>query len=60
LCCESKKNKTGKHVDRDLTDDLMKLEEKLDEAVKMSASTKDEIDEIISEENQISSATSAS
>ena len=38
ICCSSKKGKTGKHVDRDLTEDLIKLEQKMNEA-----STEEEI-----------------
>jgi hypothetical protein len=40
LCCSSNKKKQGKHVDRDLTDDLMTLEKKMKEA-----SGEEELDE---------------
>jgi len=42
LCCQSKKGKHGKHVERDLTDDLISLEKKMDEANKVSEETIDE------------------
>ena len=32
LCCSSNKGKQGKHVERNLEDDLMRLEQKMNEA----------------------------
>lgn len=42
LCCASKKGKTGRHVERDLTDDLVTLEKKMNEASGITEETLDE------------------
>lgn len=42
LCCSSNKKKTGKHVERDLTDDLITLEKRMTEASGVTEETMNE------------------